>query len=124
MKTLKVRFSGDGVIGRTYDYMTDIDSVEKGSRVVVDSPNGGYVVVEVTEVVDTETVKASKWVVCLVDDTRYKQRLAADTERKDILALLEKKSRKIEEVQKYEFLSALDPEAAALLSRLKEIANG
>lgn len=104
--------------GKTYDYNVDFE-VCKGEFVVVDSPSNGYVVVEV-KVVKSISAAATKWVVCKVDDSQYRERLAKAKRATEIKGILDKKLKEMEEILKYELL-AKDSSVAALIKELKSL---
>lgn len=73
---VSVRFSTTP--GRTYEYKSEV-AHEPGSKVVVDSPSSGLVVVEVAACVKGLQAHSDfpkyKWIVAAVDDSRYKELL-------------------------------------------------
>lgn len=75
MQVVLVKFT-EGYSEKNYNYMFDGVALEKGEHVVVDSPYGGYKVAVVVSVVADPlgTSKATKWIVCKVDDAEYKER--------------------------------------------------
>jgi hypothetical protein len=107
---------------KKYNYFTDDATIVIGDKVVVDSPYGGYVVVDVLDTRDKlYDDRASKWVVCKVDDRAYRARLEASKRRAAILKVLESKAKRVEESQKFRYLASVDQDAAALLTELDEL---
>jgi hypothetical protein len=107
---------------KKYNYFTDDATIVIGDKVVVDSPYGGYVVVDVLDTRDKlYDDRASKWIVCKVDDRAYRARLEASKRRAAILKVLENKAKRIEESQKFRYLASVDQDAAALLTELDEL---
>lgn len=107
---------------RLYDYYVanELD-VEKGDHVIVETPLEGYQVVKVEDVVNSETVKATKWIVDKVDLTAYNARIEREKQRKEIAGVLEKKLKAQSEIERFNALAASDPEAAELLKKLKDL---
>jgi len=123
MKTVLVRFNRSGPqygVPKDYEYYIPDDLVlVEGDSVVVDSPIDGYTV---TKVVSTKLQgKASKSIVCKVDDVAYKARIEADKERAAIFKELEKISKQVEESTKYQYLAKMSPAAAELLRKLESL---
>lgn len=121
MKTVMVRFgNSSNAWGKSKDYeyyIPDDMKVSEGDKVVVDFPYDGYMVVTV---VSTKLEgKASKSVVCRIDDTDYKKRLEEEKSRAAILKELEKIEKKIKEESRFEYLRAISPEAERLLTQLE-----
>lgn len=91
MSVIKVTFDNNRN-GTEYSYFCDYD-VEVGDRVIVDSPYHGYTTVTVVSVhAGTDAVKASKEVVNIVDDSRYRARKAAKERLAEIEAELSRKA--------------------------------
>ena len=108
---------------KTYHYLTDIEGLQKGDVVVVDSPSSGFVCVEVVSAeVDEIAVKnASKWVVCKVDVEGYKARAEREAKRKTLIAQLHKMQSKVMAETQFAALAQISPEAAALVEELKAL---
>jgi hypothetical protein len=127
MRVARVQFSNANndfhrSTDKTYDYYTDLD-LAIGDHVVVDSPSTGFVVVLVKDIIESETIRVSKWVVDKVDIASYNERILREKERQELLAVLDKKAKRVEETQKYQFLAAVDPEAAKMLERIQELSK-
>jgi hypothetical protein len=106
-----------------YAYMTDIEGIEVGDTVVVDSPNSGFTCVKVVSVTETaESVeKATKWIVSKVDVAGYKERLERAERRKLLMAKLKKMQAEALEADHFAALVKLVPGAAALVEELKSL---
>ena len=122
MKTVSVKFSS-GYQEKTYAYLTDIDDVSVGDTVVVESPHSGMTCVVVKGIDDSAEAisKATKWVVCKVNDTAYRARIEAEREKAKILAKLQKIKAQVLEQNQFEELARLSPEAADLVKQLKTL---
>lgn len=119
--TVGVKF-GTGYNTQVYHYLTDIDTIKVGDKVIVDSPSDGYVAVRVDVIhLNTHVAKATKYIVNTIDDTKYKARIEADKRRAEIIKKLDKKRKELEEVAIYQWLASQDDEAASLLNELKGI---
>lgn len=112
-----------GNSNQTYSYMTDIEGVEVGDTLIVDSPNIGYACVTVTSVQETahSVEKATKWIVDKVDVASYKERLEKVERRKLLMAKLKKMQNEALEADKFATLVKLVPGAAALVDELKTL---
>jgi hypothetical protein len=120
MKTVTVKFAAHGGL---YAYLTDIEGLEVGDTLVVDSPNSGFTCVTVTSVEETaESVdKATKWIVSKVDVAGYKARLKKAERRKLLTAKLKKMQAAALEADQFAALIKLVPGAAALVEELKSL---
>lgn len=116
MKTVTVQFSGSSA---RYAYHCKYD-VEIGQTVVVDSPSTGYTCVRVADIRDFGSLSASKHVVCVVDDTQYKDDIAKEEKRSGILKSLAEIDKTVSEQQRYRHLANI-PEAKELLAQLDKL---
>jgi hypothetical protein len=120
MNIVIVKFFGSN---QTYSYMTDIEGVEVGDTLVVDSSNIGFTCVTVTSVKETahSVEKATKWVVSKVDVAGYKERLEKMERRKLLMAKLKKMQNEALEADQFAALIKLVPGAVALVDELKSL---
>jgi aminopeptidase N len=120
MNTVTVTF---GAHSGTYAYMTDIEGIEVGDTLVVDSPSNGFTCVTVMSVQETadSVEKATKWVVSKVDVAGYKERLERAERRKLLTAKLKKMQSEALEADQFAALIKLVPGAAALVEELKSL---
>lgn len=65
--------------------------------------------------------KATKYVVCKIDDKDYLARLEKDKLKAKIVAQLEVKKKQIEEEAIWKYLAEQDSEAATLFQQLKDL---
>jgi hypothetical protein len=112
-----------GTHSGTYAYMSDIDGIEVGDTLVVDSPNGGLTCVTVTSVKETadSVEKATKWIVSKVDVAGHKARLEKAERRKLLTAKLKKMQAEALEADQFAALIKLVPGAVALVDELKSL---
>ena len=76
--------------GKAYAYFTDIDTIEAGDKVVVDTPGDGLKIVTVISVAETAegVSKAVKWIVDKIDLNGHKAREADRARRATLIAKL------------------------------------
>lgn len=121
ISTVEVKFTNKPYDEKSYHYLTDLD-VSEGQKVVVDSPSDGYVTVKVIKVYVGECSKrATKYIVCKIDDKDYLARIEKDKLKAKIVAKLEDKKKQIEEEAIWKYLADQDPEAAELFKQLKSL---
>lgn len=119
--TVEVKFNNRPYDDKTYHYLTDLE-VNEGEKVVVDSPSDGYVTVKIIRVFVGEcSKKATKYIVCKIDDKDYLARIEKDKLKAKIVAKLEDKKKQIEEEAIWKYLADQDPEAADLFNQLKSL---
>lgn len=109
---------------QSYAYLTDIEGIEKGDTLVVDSPSNGFTCVTVVSVEETveSVTKATKWVVSKVDVAAYKERMQKAERRKVLVAKLKKMQEQALEKDMFSKLGELDPNAIPLIEELKKLA--
>lgn len=124
MNVVAVKFKGyrcNTGTGLEYHYLTDLD-LKVGDSVVVDSPTESYVVVIVTKLCGPlENTKASKWIVCKIDDRDYKKREEQRRKKSVIEAKLKVIEKQLESSLRFNYLAKASPEAAALLEELRNL---
>lgn len=118
VKTVGVRFNS---AGQVYHYLTNLEGLLTGQKVIVDSPSDGYVTVTIVSIQDGAQGKATKYIVNTIDDTDYKARAEKERLRKQIVARLEEKKKEVEQMAVYKYLSENDSEAALLFEQLKAL---
>lgn len=111
----------NGYSSRKYHYFCKYP-VRVGDHVIVDSPIDGYTCVKVVDILPNGSIKATKPVIQVVDDSEYMNDLKRAKRRAEIEAKLEKRAREISKLQFYKQIAANDPEAAALVKELEELA--
>ena len=118
MKTIAVTFNTQS---GTYHSLSTDESIATEDHVVVESPHSGYSVAKVVDILDGVSVKATKFIVCKVDDSAYRKRIMDAKERAEIVKKLSIKEQKLQEVQRFAHLAENDPEAKAMIERLKAL---
>lgn len=64
---------------KNYSYRTDLPNLQPGDKVVVDAPSTGYTVVTVVNInTNYFNLPHLKWIVCKVEDEKYKKRVNND----------------------------------------------
>lgn len=121
MKTVAVKYPNHPSV---YHYLTDIEGIEVGDTLVVDSPNNGMTCVKVVSADESEVglAKATKWIVCKVDTAAYHGRVEREARRKLLIAKLKKMQEEALEANQFAALAALNPDAVALINELKSLA--
>lgn len=122
MSVIKVQFKDNYKLkyqGKSYQYLCD-QQVSLGSFVVVDTPSEGYVIVKVVEI-DVKDTKATKSIVCVVDDAKYKAEVELEMEVKSTLAKLEQAAQRTNKLALYKVLAETSPEVADLYSKLEKL---
>lgn len=126
MSVILVKFDGPKDAGygnnqdKTYAYFCDYN-VQPGDRVIVESPFNGYVAVTVVTTAGNDAIKATKEVVCVVDDRRYKQRKAQKARLAEIAAEIERRDAQRVQTERFAELRKVDPHAAVLLAEAENI---
>lgn len=120
IKTVEVTFN-TGLGNKSYHYLTEFD-VSVGDTCVVDSPSDGLVTTTVRKIYeDVRAPKATKFIVDVVDTTKYLGQVNKHELRKELLLKLEVMRKEVEELAVYEYLSKNNPKAADLLKELKSL---
>ncbi|ESY35812.1 hypothetical protein NKK48_01805 [Mesorhizobium sp. C386A] len=96
--------------------------VAVGDHVIVDSPIGGYTCVKVVDILPQGSIKATKHVIQVVDDTDYKRQADRQKRLAEIEAALEKRSREYSKIQFFKKLAEIDPITKALVDELDQLA--
>ncbi|MGD2330696.1 hypothetical protein [Bacillus amyloliquefaciens] len=104
---------------KEYAFRNDIEGIEVGDKVVVDTSNG-FVVAEVTKV-DVVSNKASKYVVQKIDIEAHEKRIEKANKLIELKAKMEDRRKKLQEIEIYQILAKEDDEMAALLAEYGEI---
>lgn len=106
---------------QTYHYSCKYP-VKKGDHVIVDSPYNGYTCVKVIEVLPHGSMKVTKPVVQVVDDSDYLGDRKRQQRMVEIKTELKARSAKIAEMTFFKQLAAMDNEAADLVAELERLA--
>jgi len=126
MSVILVKFDGPKDAGygnnqdRTYAYFCDYN-VQPGDRVIVESPFNGYVAVTVVSTAGHDAIKATKEVVCTIDDRRYKERQQCKARLAEISAEIERREAQRVQTERFAALRSADPQAARLLEEAEKI---
>lgn len=106
---------------RVYDFKTDIEELQEGDIVVVDTANG----LSVAEVVGfkEKSHMATKWVIQKVDVEAHEERLARIERIEELKKKMEKRRKQLHDVEVYQQLAASDDQMAALLAEYDELVN-
>src|SRR5699024_6514585 len=108
---------------KSYQFLTDIQDLERGEEVVVDTRNGLKVatVEGYGERNHSIPMNIMKWVVQRIDLDAHKLRLEKEARREELRLKLEERRKEIEEIQIYELLAKEDPSMKEILDEFKGI---
>lgn len=124
MSVIKVKFDRskhDHQASPEYAYFCDYE-VEVGDRVIVDSPYNGYTAVTVSDTsAGLDSIKATKEVVCLIDDSRYNARKQAKARLAEIEAELSYRAERVANTKRLRRLFKGDDRAKSLLRQAEAI---
>jgi hypothetical protein len=120
MKMITVKFPGHT---QFYAHLTDIEGIEVGDTLVVESASSGFICVTVASVDDADDSieQVTKWIVGKVDVAGYRDRLEKLERRKLLMAKLKKMQAEVLEADQFATLIKLVPGAAALVEELKAL---
>lgn len=107
--------------GRKYHYFCKYP-VRVGDHVIVDSPYSGYACVKVVDVLPNGSIKATKPVIQVVDDSDYRAGIEREKRIAQIKAKLKARQAEISELEFFRRLAALDPASKALVDELESLA--
>lgn len=119
--------SGSASTNKLYNFITDIENLEVGDTVVVDTVNGlrlaNFVEYshESHEFGETFSNKTPRWILQKVDLESHKSRVAAAEKAELLKKKMELRRKKAQEMEIYAILAKEDPEMAALLNEFKQL---
>lgn len=98
------------------------EDVPIGTYVIVPSqrPYSVGIVVERPEDYE-DNIENKKWIVQILDDTEYKQRVEREARSEEIMVELRKRAEKVTMLSRYEEIAKNDPEAKALMVELQSL---
>ncbi|MHC5291058.1 hypothetical protein ACYSTM_21120 [Bacillus licheniformis] len=111
----------DSFSNKQYAFKNDIEGLEVGDKVVVDTVHG-FVVATVAKL-DHQHSKATKYVVQKIDVEAHQKRVEKENKIKEIRSKLEARRKQLEEIQIYRILSMEDEEMAVLLNELEKVSQ-
>lgn len=112
-KIAVVRFEGNT---KQYDFKTDIEGLDAGDKVVVDT-SIGFSIAKVHSIKDVSKA-ATKWVVQKVDLAGHQVRLEKEKKFQGIKDKMETRRKELEEVNIYRILAKEDEGMALLLKEM------
>ncbi|PHE70544.1 hypothetical protein [Bacillus wiedmannii] len=121
-KIIAVQFIGTPF--KSYNFLTDMEDLKKGEKVVVDTVNG-LAIAEVEKYVEYPTgkVPASKWIVQKIDTTSHEKRLENERLMNGLKLKMESRRKQLEEIQIYQLLAKEDPEMKAILEEYNSLSK-
>lgn len=102
-----------------YHYFWD-EPLEKDTLVVIHNGKS-YAFGRVVQTIEDLAHKATKWLVDVVNTATYADRIKREQEAAALKAELEKRLAKVQDMQRFELLRSTDPEAAAMMDKLKDL---
>lgn len=110
---------------KKYNFVTDIENLEKGDKVVVDTVNG----LGIAEFVSYDDLgfgnsgakTPTRWVIQKVDLDAYTKRIEALERVRKLKTLMEAERKKAQELEIYEILAKQNPALADLVKEYKEL---
>lgn len=116
-----------GNSSKAYSFFTDLDDLEVGDLVIVQSSGIssrlGLAICQVSALeglTKLQRDKAEKWVIQKIDLTQHAERMKRAAIEQEIRNKLRERKEEAEELMVYKALAQSDPEIAALLTRLAE----
>lgn len=107
---------------KIYSYFSDDDTIEAGDKVIVETTDMGYVVVNVESVQHFITdSKTTRWVIQKLDLTRHHDRQEKIKKAAEIRSRLDKALDEQRKLLDYRKLAEINPKVAALLKDLQAL---
>ncbi len=111
--------------GKEYNFVTDLEGLVKGDKIVVDTVNG----IQIAEFIKYDSLGFGeegkkmpvKWVVQKIDLEGHNQRVEAAAKVQKLKAMMEAKRKKAQELEIYEILAKNDPDMAKLVEEFKSL---
>lgn len=107
---------------KLYHFKCDIEGIDVGDKVVVDTANG-LAVAEVAKVITEGSNKATKWVVDKIDMSAHEARLEKQKKLEELKEKMEQRRKEIQEFEIYRILAKEDEEMAELVKNLDDLLN-
>jgi hypothetical protein len=96
--------------------------VKTGDHVIVDSPYDGYTCVKVVDILPAGSIKATKHVIQVVDDSNYKAHAERQKRMAEIEAALERRTKEYSKLQFFKKMAEIDPVSKKLVEELEALA--
>lgn len=110
---------------KSYQFLTDIEGLQQGDQVVVDTKNG-FVIAEVEGYEEQNpAIKITdfKWVVQKVDLTAHQERIEKQRRVNAIKRKMESRRKDLEEIQLFALLAKDDPSMKELFDEFVELSK-
>lgn len=111
--------------GKEYNFVTDVEGLEKDNKVVVDTVNGlkiaTFVRYDDLGFGETGVKTPSRWLISKVDLEAHTKRVEATAKIEKLKVMMETERKKAQELEIYEILAKQNPAMAALLEQFKEL---
>lgn len=101
-------------------YANFISNIKVGDMCVIKSAHHGFGLAIVVEVIDRNDFEiSSREVVTIVDTRDYDERVATRKKATELLATMQERAKKLQDIALYQMLAENDPEMAELLKEYK-----
>jgi len=111
--------------GKEYNFVTEVEGLEKGDTVVVDTTHGlricQFVRYDSLGFGETGVKTPTRWLVQKVDLEAHTKRIEAAAKIEKLKVMMETERKKAQELEIYEILAKQNPAMAALLEQFKEL---
>jgi hypothetical protein len=111
--------------GKEYNFVTEVEGLEKGNIVVVDTINGlricQFVRYDDLGFGNTGVKIPSRWLIQKIDLEAHTKRVEAAAKIEKIKVMMEIERKKAQELEIYEILAKQNPAMAELLEQFKQL---
>lgn len=118
LRTISVEFPGNG--RKSYDFISDDESIKDGDTVVCDTRNG-LTVGKVVCTLKGTSPQAEKWIVDTVDLTSFEKRKQQAAKAAELLNAMEQRRKGLEQIAVYKMMAEQDPEMKKMYTEYAEI---
>lgn len=119
----RVRFVNQRDSGGAYQYANFEGDLGIDDICVVRTEENRFLVAEVVEIIDSNTVEMYREVVAKVDMENYDSRRKFRAKAAELKAKMETRAKQLQDIALYQMLAENDPDMAALLNEYKTIPN-
>ena len=110
--------------GKKYNFLTDIQGLKVGDKLVVDTQNGitiaEFVAYDALGFGETGVKAPTKWIIQKVDMEAHEARVKAAKDLEKLKVQMEARRKQAEEISIYRILAKEDPEMAKLLEEYEK----
>lgn len=110
--------------GKKYNFLTDIQGLKVGDKLVVDTQNGvtiaEFVAYDALGFGETGVKTPTKWIIQKIDMEAHEVRIKAAKDLEKLKVQMEARRKQAEEISIYRILAKEDPEMAKLLTEYEK----